>query len=76
MKSPPSKERIQSYVESLKSQIQTLEASLQDGGTPEELAGASKTVILYATLMDEMISRPICKNLSFSRQVPDNSDAR
>ena len=76
MKSPPSKERIQSYVESLKSQIQTLEASLQDGGTPEELAGASKTIILCATLIDEMITRPICEKPALNGQVPDNSGAR
>ena len=46
MESPPSKKRIQSYVESLKSQNQELEASVQDDVTPEELAGASKTIIL------------------------------
>jgi hypothetical protein len=52
-----SSDQVQSYVESLKAEVQKLEVWLQDGANRDDLSMAGKRIVLCATLMDEAISR-------------------
>ncbi len=73
----PSKERIQKYVDSLKSGVRELEACLHDGGTDEQLSSTSKTVVLCTALIDEAISRYFHhKSVSCEAKGLDDTDHR
>jgi hypothetical protein len=76
VQSSPSKERIQKYVDALKSEVRKLEACLQGSGTPEQLNTASKAVVLCAALTNETTSRCVYERAgSFEDQVPENIDS-
>ena len=69
-----SDKQILAYMESLKSQVQRLEACVQNGQNPQELDAASKAAVLAAAVLDEAVERFTGKKRS-TLQPRDKTDS-